>query len=292
MKLTFALASILVSMSAWSCPVSMEEYAEEEVEASQGVSEKMLSRDGISFFEFFDVASRIQKYYGPILKTAGKKLTVQTFWLSDRVNASSGQKDNSYFVMLHGGLARRKHMTKDAFTLVACHEMGHHLGGYPMYDKDRLRWASSEGQSDYYAALKCFKNIYQGELKKITPELREIPNALKKQCRLQHRSEGNYLLCLRALKAGRDLGDTFFLYHNKKEPSLIANYLDDPSVVSETQTGYSSPVCRSETFRNAALCSVSSITAISKTKENVGVCHGKNGHRVGTRPECWFKPNL
>ena len=57
---------------------------------------------------------------------------------------------------MFGGLARHKLVTPDGFALVACHEMGHHLGGAPR----RGGWASNEGQSDYYATTKCARRIW------------------------------------------------------------------------------------------------------------------------------------
>ena len=50
---------------------------------------------------------------------------------------------NKWVVAMFGGLARRPEVTKDAFQFVVCHEVGHHLAGWPFaYD-----WASNEGQS-------------------------------------------------------------------------------------------------------------------------------------------------
>ena len=66
---------------------------------------------------------------------------------------------NFYKVIMFGGLARRPEITADGFLLVVCHELGHHLAGYPFIDD----WAANEGQADYFATQSCTKNIWQND---------------------------------------------------------------------------------------------------------------------------------
>ncbi len=48
-----------------------------------------------------------------------------------------------------------KYLTTDGLAMVACHEIGHFLGGEPKKLRGRSNkksWSSAEGQADYYAA--------------------------------------------------------------------------------------------------------------------------------------------
>ncbi|MBC7465769.1 MAG: hypothetical protein H7256_07240 [Bdellovibrio sp.] len=49
-------------------------------------------------------------------------------------------------------------MTTDAATLILCHELGHLLSGGAK--KPNSTWASTEGQSDYFAATDCAPKIF------------------------------------------------------------------------------------------------------------------------------------
>ena len=60
------------------------------------------------------------------------------------------------------GMARRPEMTEDAFMIIVCHEIGHHLAGMPQYDE----WAAIEGQADFFATHACAKNMWRDERNK------------------------------------------------------------------------------------------------------------------------------
>lgn len=293
MKILTTVFLSLLTLSAQACPVEIEEFEQMQLNSSSEVTDKALFRDGINYFEFMSVANKIRDYYTPLLKKAGKKLEVKADWFSSRENASSSQSKDTWYVLLSGGFARLKYMTADAYLMVACHEMGHHLGGFPQYPKDTpLKWASAEGQSDYYAALKCFKNIRRGELETFKADFLDVPDFARKSCRLQHKTNSEYRLCLRGVRAAADFGSMLLYRRTKKARDPMAHFVNSTEVVEETNSGYSDSVCRAETARRGSLCNVSSLTAISKSNEQVGVCHSRNGQQVGARPECWFKAKL
>ena len=102
--------------------------------------------------EFNRVIDLVYKHYEPVVSNLGKRLVVERNWSDSTVNAYAYPKGDQMRVAMFGGLARHPEVTKDGFMMVMCHELGHHLGGAPMKS-----WASNEGQSDYFAANKCFK---------------------------------------------------------------------------------------------------------------------------------------
>ena len=55
-------------------------------------------------------------------------------------------------------------ITVDGMALVACHEMGHHMGGAPKIDGwYGSSWATNEGGADYYGTLKCARRFFAGD---------------------------------------------------------------------------------------------------------------------------------
>ena len=79
------------------------------------------------------------------------------------MNAFAKQGASTWEVHMYGGLARHQAVTADGFALVVCHELGHHLGGAPQKVDwfGRLRWASNEGQADYWGTAKCFRKLLE-----------------------------------------------------------------------------------------------------------------------------------
>jgi len=111
---------------------------------------------GIVEAQFNEVLGAIENIYKPIVSAQGKVLEIRRLWTNDTVNASAQQIGNRYVLNMYGGLARHEAITMDGMALVACHELGHHLGGAPKVSS----WASNEGQSDYYANLKCLRQVF------------------------------------------------------------------------------------------------------------------------------------
>ena len=117
-----------------------------------------LEDKGISLNEYDAVMDRIQALYGPIIAARGGRLVIKRLWDDPTVNASAVRDGDDYIINMYGGLARHATITQDGMALVACHELGHHLGGVPKYAG--MDWASNEGQADYFANLKCLHRVF------------------------------------------------------------------------------------------------------------------------------------
>ena len=104
---------------------------------------------GIDEAAFNRAIDRLKQIYTPIVKARGKKLNFKNLWKDSTVNSSAEQHGSEWVVNAYGGLARHPLMTEDGMMMVFCHEMGHHLGGAPLYSSIfGSNWASVEGQSD------------------------------------------------------------------------------------------------------------------------------------------------
>lgn len=115
-----------------------------------------LAPSTISKASFDSAMDLVEKVYAPIFASRGCPLNLIRSWSNGEVNAQAWQDGGQCHVEMFGGFARYPGMTKNAMIAVACHEIGHHLGGAPLYAGENL---SVEGQADYYATLTCMKRL-------------------------------------------------------------------------------------------------------------------------------------
>ena len=111
---------------------------------------------GIDQDTFNKVIADFEAIYAPIVQAHGATLVVNNLWDDDTVNSNTTvDENNNWVINAYGGLARYEGINYDAYMAVLCHEMGHHLGGFPFKD-DNTSWASDEGEADYFATMKGF----------------------------------------------------------------------------------------------------------------------------------------
>ncbi|MCB0414215.1 MAG: hypothetical protein KDD50_07770, partial [Bdellovibrionales bacterium] len=100
---------------------------------------------GITEEQFNAVIDKTEAVYKDIIAEMGGDLQFQRNWDDGTVNAFANREGDTWLVAMFGGLARHFTITEDAFMMVVCHELGHHIGGAPKYNGDD--WASNEGQA-------------------------------------------------------------------------------------------------------------------------------------------------
>lgn len=116
------------------------------------------ARSGISQVAYEKVLDKLEAYFAPVVRARGARLQINRLWNDGTVNAQAYRIGSTWHVDMFGGLARYPGMTQTAFLTVACHELGHHMGGAPRYDRN-TDWAATEGQADYWATLNCMKRL-------------------------------------------------------------------------------------------------------------------------------------
>lgn len=172
------------------------------------------------------------------------QIEVQGSWDNDTVNAQAMRFDESKLVVIYGGLARERTTTVDSFTVMVCHEIGHHLGGKPYFPAmGGAAWAAGEGAADYYSVQSCFNKLAASiaEQKVTLPESYE--SDIQKICAAQT----DFAVCRRALIAGIIIAKLQWqvLPNETAEPRLSSK---DPQQVKSVSLEYGSPQCRLDTF--------------------------------------------
>lgn len=234
--------------------------------------------------KFDEVLDKVQNVYGPIVRQMGGNLRITRRWTDGTVNAYANRQGSNWIITMFGGFARHPDVTADGFLAVACHELGHHIGGAPKIGRN---WASNEGQSDYFSVLKCLRRIFETEDNLKALEGMTVDPAAEAACNSQHGSQKDQLVCLRSSLAAMSLAKVLA----EGTPNGVPKFTTpDPSQVTKTYDGHPQAQCRLDTLFEAALCRVPFAQDLSNTNYQTGACVAPNDSR-GLRPRCWFKPN-
>lgn len=241
-------------------------------------------RSDITEEEFNEVIDEVKDIYSPRIARHLGKLTVSRQWKNATVNAYAMRIGPVYLVTMFGGLARHPSITRDGLSLVMCHEVGHHIGGAPKGGIGR-GWSSVEGQSDYFASLKCLREVFKNSDNILMIEKMKVPSLVKNSCDDVYKTAGESAMCQRIAMAGLSVSN---LFADLKKENPASFDTPDQRVVEETYNRHPHFQCRLDTFFQGALCDRPLEEKLSKKNVSQGTCHAKNGDTWGLRPRCWF----
>ncbi|MCB9094509.1 MAG: hypothetical protein H6621_05515 [Halobacteriovoraceae bacterium] len=309
---TRKLAKILLFAFLSTSSVSFAHWFAPENDQKVPVYQKVRKVDGsrtITQKEFDAVIDHAYEILAPVVAERGGKLVIDRRWNDPTVNAYAHREGKEYHVTMFGGLARHKETTPDGFALVVCHEIGHHIGGAPRYDRN-TDWASVEGQSDYWATLKCAKRLWENEdnsvvikdLKKRQRELKSrrrlvydlVNETVEKSCneanmdrRTKRVDEDGAALCIRASMGGLSLAR---LLADLQGVSMPEFETPDTKTVKETYEAHPAAQCRLDTYYQGSLCALPYSDIVDEDNPFQGTCNRIEEDKVGIRPLCWFQP--
>lgn len=203
--------------------------------------------------DFNDVLYAAEEIYGPIVKSFGARLIVNGDFRSPTVNAYANQDGNDWSISFFGGLAKQNYMTLEGFTLVVCHELGHHLGFGVLYP-DSPWQAAVEGQSDYFAAAACARKMFDP-----SSPLRFWGRDLMKRRNPNKNTNCNGFgidkeICELTLQGALSLGKVLAELNNEPVPTFENM---DRSKVRKTQYKHPKASCRLATYYGGAICNKS-----------------------------------
>ena len=259
---------------------------------------EMAGESNVTKEQFYAIIEKAQNLYGPVIKDYHSgNLKIRALWENPTVNASASQRGPNWYITMYGGLARHPIVTPDAFALVVCHEMGHHIGGYPYINY----WAANEGQADYYATQACAHHIWEDEVEENASFASQISEFGKALCDNHWAEDNQRNLCYRSLLAGKALGTLLATLRGSGEVDFDT---PDSSVVSRTKHPHPKAQCRLDTYVAGALCTVPQPIEIIPGSQGINrnsleselaaapyQCTRKGGLAdIQSRPRCWFKP--
>lgn len=280
MKSLILLFSLIMVPNTFSCDANGDSGFMPENDMNIPVG--MKSANTMTKKRFDEILDKVEAVYKPIIKAHGGILVVKRKWKNGTVNAYAKQILKWWSINMFGGLARHPAITDDGFALVACHELGHHLGGAPRIGRS---WASNEGQADYFGTLKCFRQVFGSEDNISIVANMKVDTYAETQCRADWANEEDVALCIRSSMAGKSLANLL------AGSSRSVNFkTPDSSVVSTTNDAHPAAQCRLDTYFSGTLCEVSKDVDVDKKDATIGTCNRSTGHDVGVRPLCWYKP--
>lgn len=245
--------------------------------------------NGMTEQVFNDVLDKVEGIYKPILKGMGKSLQVQRNWDDGTVNAYAQQRGNTWQIAMFGGLARHETVTPDGFALVACHELGHHLGGQPRKRSwFGASWASNEGQSDYFGSMKCLRKYMETDDNVALMAGVEVPAFAVTKCESNFSNAEDIAMCKRGAMAGMSLAGLFRALRNLSEPLRFDT--PDSNVVSSTDHNHPQPQCRLDTYFAGSICDKDHYADMDPSDVNKNVCTRTESYSLEARPLCWYKP--
>ncbi len=176
-----------------------------------------------------------------------------------------------YSMNFWGGIARIPGMNDNAHALTACHEVGHLLGGEPRLTIPSFLWATSEGQSDYYATSVCLKSYFDLLEKMGKLEEPQVDQKLYTRCLTNYDETRDFLICLNIMEGIE--GFSHLLHHLDSKKTKLDFNKKSAKVKATILNSYPEPQCRIETLIAGNFCSPEEYPCLGK--ENA-------------RPQCWF----
>lgn len=255
---------------------------------------------GVTEEKFNSIIDQVAGNYTDIVNSHGGSLELERLWDDSTVNASARQDGDSWKVTMYGGLARRPEVTEDGFAMVICHELGHHLGGFPFKGE---RWAASEGQSDYFAAQACARRIW-GQDYAVNAAFRDVaPQIVRDRCDSAFSDASEQDLCYRTAIAGQSVSTLLATIRNQKPPRFET---PDSREVAFTYELHPDGQCRLDTYFAGSVCSKpfpsheipgrqhpdGQGSVLAESVASQVSCSDTSLVSVGKRPRCWFAPRL
>ncbi len=256
--------------------------------------------------EFNDVIAKAEKFYSPIVTAHGGQLVINRLWSDDTLNANASQFFGKWNVNMYGGLARHPEMTLDGFAMVLCHELGHHLAGFTFrkgFGGFGGTWAANEGQSDYFAAHSCARELWKDETEVNASFRGNIPQIAADSCDAVWSTTEEQDLCYRINAGGESLARV--LSALKEDPSFPTFETPATNKVNKVNDNHPEAQCRLDTTYAASLCTADFDPEYIPGKEfsdQFGAdaekdaanytCMEISNHIDGIRPRCWFKPGV
>lgn len=253
---------------------------------------------------FEERIAQLQTVYTPIIKDLGGRLDLKGNWGNDKIVAQATQIFGSWKIQFSGGLARRPELSADGMTLIICHELGHHVAGFPFAMRTPFGyWAAVEGQSDYYSTQVCARRLWEAEHELNASFADKVHPAAKEKCDTAFGSLEDRNLCYRTTVGSESVIRTMAGLMNKPVPEY---HTPDTSVSRGNMENHPPIQCRFDTLFQGSICAAEFDDRLIPGKKTSGgrealeaereastnSCTAFSQFTLGLRPACWFKQRL
>jgi hypothetical protein len=248
--------------------------------------------------ESLEIINHVRDEFAPVAASHGAELFIDLDYSGTSIGAMATRSVNhkKWFVRIWGGVPKFPSTTRDTFTLTLCHEVGHHLGGYPFYSHDKSEWAAAEGQAEYWSTQACARRLWKRE-KTVNATYSNVENS---GCERVFSDTEEVDLCKRIYRATEIQAELIGKISKGKTPSIKRR---DNSVVKELFVAHPNAQCRVDSMLMGLLCArdfdlslipgraneLGQNTISSEAEARSSSCFKVDGFETGARPRCWFK---
>lgn len=194
---------------------------------------------------FHSLIDKVTSQYSEQVSSLGGVLDVRKRFNFEQFVAVARRSESQWIVEFWGGYPKALEMSPDAFSLLVCHEFGHHLGGAPYYEHPHYAWSSAEGQADVFSVSQCLPQLWQNDLE--GNEKAAAVASPQAQLSCGAKSGLDYPLCLRTLDAAFQFS-LLVARLQKNETPVWTIKASVGSPVPKTEYKHSTAQCRFETF--------------------------------------------
>jgi len=177
---------------------------------------------------FVELIENVLSAFQPAAAKHNAILSCEVNWDSSGAGAFTLRRNGGrdWHILFYDGLIRLPYVTDDLVQMIACHEVGHHIGGYPFKENG---WAAAEGQADYFATPACLPKLRQADQQKNSTFRDRVNPSIRSWCEAAFPTQERHDICFRtgfAMEATR-------LYEGNGNPNSLRFDTPDSSVVTE-----------------------------------------------------------
>jgi hypothetical protein len=136
--------------------------------------------------------------------------------------------------------------------------------------------------------MKCLRRVFDKDDNVAIISKMKVDAEATNQCGLIYKNANEVALCQRIAMTGKSLG--LFIASFTPMHNLVAFNTPDKKIVSTSSEEHPAAQCRLDTFFQGILCDKSYDQDVDKKDPIIGSCIARDGHKVGTRPLCWYRP--
>lgn len=249
--------------------------------------------------KFHEILNQIERIYVPVMRNHGAEFSFQPDWDNHTVNGSATRNGKNWAVVMSGALARLPGIKPEYFTFMACHELGHHVAGFPFYPD--TGWVSAESEADYYATRVCLRKVWGREKEENARYAQQALPIVKELCADAWKLEEDRNLCARIVTVSDGYAKFYAKIRGWYKPEIET---PEPYKVYRTFFTHAKAQAKLDIYVAGATCNApfndNIIPGLRFKQDPIAAerdaarysCHEASGYSEGVRPKSYFKPAL